>query len=108
MKMLFWSALIIAAIWWLMKKNLGVKNDLTAHLNEQEALQSIGNSALGANQVGQGNWPLATIGMTALAGARIDPFNPDSPFSINNPATPDFFAATPSSPQQNPFGFILN
>lgn len=108
MKLLFWSALIIAAIWWLMKKNLGVKNDLTAHLNEQKALQSIGDSSLGANQIGNGNWPLAFLGATPLAGAMVDPFNPDSPFSIANPGDVDFLQATPASPSQNPFSLFLN
>lgn len=106
MKLLFWSALIIAAIWWIMKSKLGGGNDLTAHLEEQKALQSIGNSATAANQVGTGNWPLSTIGLTPFAGARLDPFDAANPFSQPNGV--DFLQATPSSPAQNPYSLFLN
>lgn len=94
MKILFWSALIIAAIWWLMKRNLGGGNDLTAHFAEQKHLQSVGDSALSANKISTGNWPLSTIGDTPLAGIQIDPFNVNNPFAqaksaIVMPGTPN-------------------
>lgn len=85
--MLFWTVVIIGGIWWLMKSKLGGGNDLTAHLAEQRALQSVGNSATSANQIATGNWPLTTIGDTAFAGLNLDPFNSANPFAQPKQAT---------------------
>lgn len=98
MKILFWSALILGAVWWFLKNSVGQGNDLTTHFQEQKALQSIGNTATAANQIGTGNWPLATIGNTPLAGVPLDPFNSDNPFT--RPSNVEFMQATPTSPQQ--------
>jgi hypothetical protein len=103
MKLLFWSALIIGAIWLLMKKNLGGGNDLTAHFAEQQALKSIGDSATSANNIGQGNWPLSTIGQTPFAGISLNPFDASSIFQtpfdpIFNQSTPSFNGATGGNP----------
>lgn len=95
MKLVFWSLLILAAIWWFMKSKLGGGNDLTAHLQEQKALQSVGNTSLSANQTSLGNWPLTTIGDTPLAGLPIDPINSQNPFVSPRPA--NFWQTTPNA-----------
>jgi hypothetical protein len=102
MKMLFWTSLILVTIWWLMKKNLGAGNDLTAHVQEENALRSIGDTALGANQIASSNFPLTTIGSSPLAGVNIDPFNPNNPFTMPNPVT--LLQASPTAvPPYSPF-----
>lgn len=85
MKLLFWSAIILGSIWWIMKKNQGAGNDLTAHLEEQLALQSIGHTAATADGISHDDWPLSTIGSTPLAGLYLDPFNSQNPFTTPNP-----------------------
>lgn len=97
MKLLFWSGLILATIWLLFRKKLGANNDLTAHFAEQNALQSVGNSALSANEITTNNNPLATIGDTPLAGIWLDHLNPSNPF-----ASPKVAQPYPSTPIPNP------
>lgn len=82
MKLIFWTVLIGATIWWLMKKNLGSGNDLISHLKEQRDLQQLGNTTTSANQIATQDNTLATIGQTPLAGTWLDPFVIDSPFSV--------------------------
>lgn len=106
MKLLFWSLLILGTIWFLMKRSLGGGNDLTAHLAEQKALQSVGDSALGANQISTGNWPLSELGTLPLTGINIDPLNPGNIFTAAN--DPGIMPGTPSGSASNPFGLIMN
>jgi len=94
MKMLFFTLVIVGIIWYLMRTRFAPGNDLTAHLLEQDALKSIGSTATNANQIGNENFPLATLGQTPLAGLRLDPLNPDNPFSV--PFETDFNMPTPS------------
>ncbi len=103
MKLLFWSFVILAAIWLLMKKKLGGGNDLTAHLEEQNALQSIGNTAVDANRTGTGNWPLMELGATPLSGINIDPLNPNNPFVV--PFNPVFWQGEATNNTAAPFIF---
>lgn len=94
MKLLFWSAVILGFIWWMMKRNLGAGNDLTAHFAEQDALKAIGNTSTQANRIGQGNWPLTTIGQTPLAGISLNPFDAGNIFQT--PFDPILAQSTPS------------
>lgn len=94
MKLLFWTFVIGALIWWIGKKKLGGGNDLTAHLAEQRALQSIGATATEANNSSTASWPLATIGQNPYMGIDIDPLNPGNPFQ--KPFTPIFAPGQPA------------
>lgn len=75
----------IVAIVWLLKRRLGVTNDLTEHYKEQDALKAIGNVANDASVTARSAFPLATIGNTPYAGLNIDPLNQDNPFAQPRP-----------------------
>ena len=81
MKIIFWTFAIGAFIVWFMRQKWGGGNDLTTHFAEQKSLQQIGSSATSASQIGSENNPLSTFGQLPLSGMRIDPFDPDNPFS---------------------------
>lgn len=81
MKLLFWTFLIGAFIWLMMKKTLGAGNDLVSHFTEQKDLQRLGDSVNTANQIAVQDNTLSTIGQQPLSGIGIDPLDPNNPFS---------------------------
>lgn len=94
MKLLFWTVLIAGGIYYFMRTRIGADNDLNRHIREQTDLQNIGNVSTNANQIATGNWPLATLGQSPLAGKTIDPFSATNPFT--QPADAVFLQPTPA------------
>lgn len=81
MRMLFWTVVLAAAAWYILKNKLGPDTNLVAHLKEQQALQTIGDAATQTTIGGNEYWPLSEFGVQPLSGVQLDPFNSQNPFT---------------------------
>lgn len=72
---------LVGLAFYLIKRRVSQKNDLQAHLVEERELQKIGDAAVQLDANALSEYPWTTFGDLPLAGAILDPFNPDNPAS---------------------------